>query len=45
MKYEYRFNPARKVWMVWRVALNGSAEVVKQFKSESAAKKYCEKVG
>lgn len=45
MKYEYCFNPVRKVWAVWRISFNGSAEVVKQFKSESSAKKYCEKMG
>ena len=43
MKYEITFNRARKVWMVWRVSANGSAEVVKSFKTQSGAEKWVAK--
>ena len=39
MKYELQYNPARKVWVVWRIA-GSTAEIIKAFKTETAAKKY-----
>ena len=43
MKYQIQFNPARKMWIVWRVSLNGSAEVIKNFKTQSGAEKWVAK--
>ena len=40
MKYEVQYNPARKVWMVWKVYPNGNASVVKTFKTETGARKW-----
>lgn len=40
MRYDYTFNPARKVWTVWRWYGN-TCETVKTFKTEAAAAKYC----
>jgi len=39
MKYEMQYNPARKVWVIWKINAYG-AEVVKTFKTKTAAKKY-----
>lgn len=39
MKYEVQYNPARKIWVVWKIYTNG-AEIVKTFKTENAARKY-----
>lgn len=40
MKYDVQYNPSRKVWMVWRIYANGSAEVVKTFKTETGARNW-----
>lgn len=37
--YTVSFNPARKIWMVWKTVGN-TCEVVKTFKTEAAARKY-----
>jgi len=39
MKYEVIFNPVRKLYCVWGVGTRG-AELVKTFKTESAAKRW-----
>jgi len=44
MKYEVQYNPARKVWMIWKVC-GYNAEVVKTFKTETSARKWVEKQG
>lgn len=41
MTYTYTYNPARKIWMVWGSCGGYGAEVVKTFKTEAAAAKYC----
>lgn len=43
MKYEVVFNKARNLWMVWRIARNGNAEVVKTFKTETSARKWADR--
>lgn len=40
--YQINYNPARKVWMVWKITGN-TAEVVKTFKTEAAAKRFAGK--
>jgi len=37
--YTISFNPARKIWMVWKI-IGNTSEVVKTFKTETAARKY-----
>lgn len=41
MKYTYNYNPVRKVWTVWSKCGN-TWETIKSFKTETAAKKFCE---
>jgi len=40
MSYQVIFNACLKRWMVWRVCVNGNAEVVKTFATEQAAQKW-----
>ncbi len=40
MKYTTNYNPSLNLWMVWREWWDGSAEVVKTFKTEKAAKNW-----
>lgn len=40
MTYQVQYNRARNVWVVWRISGNGNAEIVKTFKTESAATKW-----
>lgn len=44
MKYQMNYNPCRKIWTVWCITDN-NAEIVKTFKTETAAKKWIEKQG
>lgn len=44
MKYDIIFNPARKIWMVWKSSPFGG-EVVKTFKTEAAARRWVERQG
>ena len=39
MKYEVTFNPVRKLYCIWACGAHG-AELVKTFKTESAAKRW-----
>ena len=43
MRYDVTFNGCLRCWMVWRVAMNGSATVVRTFKTEAAARSWVAK--
>ena len=40
MRYEVQYNKTHNVWVVWRIGMNGSAEIVKSCKTEASARKW-----